>query len=213
MSLTFYYGSGSPPAWRVWLALEHKGIPYEAVRISFDKREHKTPEFLKLNSRGKVPTIVHDGWPLGESGAILEYLDEVWPAPALLPKAAQARAIVRRLAREAEQYLGEAVGKLTRQTLMRPKGDGDPAEIASARTALATELAHWEAQLTGQWLAGELSLADFTAYPSLRMLRRIGERLPQHSADDLVGPRVAGWMGRIEALPYYAKTIPPHWKE
>ena len=37
MSLVFYYGSGSPPAWRVWLALEHKRIPYEAVRLSFDK--------------------------------------------------------------------------------------------------------------------------------------------------------------------------------
>ena len=76
----FYYGSGSPFAWRVWLALDTR-IAYEAKRLSFDKHETRTPEFLALNPRGKVPTIVHDGWPLRESSVILEYLEEAWPAP------------------------------------------------------------------------------------------------------------------------------------
>ena len=43
MSLTFYYGSGSPYAWKVWLVLEHKAIPYEFRLLSFDGGDTKTP--------------------------------------------------------------------------------------------------------------------------------------------------------------------------
>jgi hypothetical protein len=53
--LTFYYGSGSPYAWRVWLALEIKGFAYEMKTLSFDAGEHKQPGFLALNPRGRVP--------------------------------------------------------------------------------------------------------------------------------------------------------------
>ena len=41
MSLTFFFGSGSPYAWKVWLALEHKGIPFVAKRLSFDNNDTK----------------------------------------------------------------------------------------------------------------------------------------------------------------------------
>lgn len=210
MSLVFYYGSGSPPAWRVWLALEHKRIPYEAVRLSFDKEENRTADFLKLNPRGKVPVIVHEGWALAESGAILEYLEEVWPEIPLLPGQSTQRAEARQKAREAELYLGEAVGRLSQ--LAFGSAEPDPAKLKAAREALAQELPRWEAALAGEWLAGELSIADFTAYPAARMLRRVGERKPQFAADDLIGPRLAAWMARIEALPCYPATIPPHWK-
>jgi glutathione S-transferase len=57
-----------------------------------------------------------------------------------------------------------------------------------------------------------LSLADFTAYPFVRTLRRIGERQPNNRMADRLPPKVSAWLKRIEALPYYAKTIPPHWK-
>jgi len=80
VALTFYYGAGSPYAWRVWLALEHKGIPYERKVLSFAEGDPKKPEFLALNPRGKVPAIVDSDGPGGkpytviESGAILIYL-------------------------------------------------------------------------------------------------------------------------------------------
>src|SRR6185436_350541 len=57
MALTFYYGSGSPYAWRVWLALEHKGIAYELMTLSFSAGDLKKPEYLKVNPRHKVPAI------------------------------------------------------------------------------------------------------------------------------------------------------------
>src|SRR5438552_3607985 len=64
MALAFYYASGSPYAWRVWLALEHKGIPYERKTLSFDAGDLKTPEFAALNPRRKVPVIVDEGFTL-----------------------------------------------------------------------------------------------------------------------------------------------------
>ena len=66
MALTFYFGSGSPFAWKVWLALEHKGIAYTPKRLSFDADETRKPEFLAINPRGRVPTIVDDGFALYE---------------------------------------------------------------------------------------------------------------------------------------------------
>src|SRR3954462_4236936 len=55
MALVFHGASGSPYAWRVWLALEHKRIPYELRTLSFDKGDLKAAEFRALNPRGRVP--------------------------------------------------------------------------------------------------------------------------------------------------------------
>src|SRR5947209_18932793 len=76
MALAFYYASGSPYAWRVWLALEHKGIPYERKTLSFDAGDLKTPEFAALNPRRKVPVVVDGGFALYESGALVDCLQE-----------------------------------------------------------------------------------------------------------------------------------------
>ena len=70
MALVFHYGSGSPFAWRVWLALEHKGVAYEARRARFDRDDTRSPAFLAVNPRGKVPAIEHDGFALRESAVI-----------------------------------------------------------------------------------------------------------------------------------------------
>jgi glutathione S-transferase len=214
MALNFYYGSGSPYSWRVWLALEHKGIAYEARRLYFDRGDTAAEAFRAVNPRGKVPAVVPDGRPLRESGVILEYLEEVWPTPSLLPGDLGARAQARLIAREADEQLDRPLQRLLRETLFRPRDGGSPEKIASARADLAQELARLEETLAdGAWLAGDLSLADFTVYPQLRMARRLGERMPQHAVDDLIGPGLAAWMGRVESLPYYPRTVPPHWKE
>ena len=66
MALTLHYASGSPYAWRVWLALEHKGIPYELKLLSFDKGDLATSAFRALNPRGRVPALEDDGFALYE---------------------------------------------------------------------------------------------------------------------------------------------------
>jgi glutathione S-transferase len=212
MALTFYYGSGSPYAWKVWLVLEHKNIPYEFRLLSFDKNEIKTPAFLAINPRGQVPAIVDDGFALWESAIIAEYLEDRYPQKPLLPSEAKARATARRMATEAQDYMAKAVGGLTEMTLFR-KDPATAAEIATAQTAVLDELSRIEAQVVGPYSAGPLSLADFTLFPWVRLLRRVEDRLPGKGiANDRLPPKLRAWVKQIESLPYYEKTIPPHWK-
>ena len=89
MTLEIYWGSGSPFAWRVLLAAELKRIPYESKLLEFSKGDLKTPEFLALNPRGKVPVIRDGDFVLAESMAILAYLDRKQPEPPLFGRTAE----------------------------------------------------------------------------------------------------------------------------
>jgi len=214
MALTFYFGSGSPFAWKVWLVLEHKGIPYTPRRLSFDKDETRTPEFLAINPRGRVPTIVDDGFALYESSAICEYLEEKHPEKPLLPKDAKSRALVRRLVGEADDSLYKAGSDLMDKVLYRPAAERDPKQIEEAKTKLRAELGYWRDYLKGDFFAGSLSLADFAIYPYMRIGVRVEERVPGLGIKRGELPaNLAAWMKRIEAFPYFERTIPPHWKE
>ena len=78
---------------------------------------------------------------------------------------------------------------------------------------MAAELLRIEAWLDKDYLAGDkLSGADFTLYPYVAFLGRIDTRKPGYNLKALVPPKLAAWMKRIEALPYFEKTYPPHWK-
>jgi glutathione S-transferase len=214
MALTFYFGSGSPFAWKVWLTLEHKGIAHTAKRLSFDKDETRTPEYLKVNPRGKVPAIVDDGFALYESNAICEYLEETYPQNSLLPKDAKGRATVRRLIGEADDSLYKAASDLMERVLYVAAAERDAKAIGEAKTKLREELKYWQGYLKGDFFAGAISLADFAVYPYMRMGVRVEERVPgQGLKREELPANVAAWMKRIEALPYFGKTIPPHWKE
>jgi len=212
MALTFYAGSGSPYAWKVWLALEHKGIPYELKMLSFDKGDTKTAEFLAVNPRAKVPAILEDGVAVSESSVIVEYLEDRYPWKPLLPKDASGRATARRIAAESDNYLAETVEQLFNLTLYAKQAPA-AAEISAAQEHALGEIARLEQALTADYLVGDISIADITAYPHVRLLQRVDERSPGKGIPrSRLSPKVAAWAGRIEALPYYSKTIPPHWK-
>jgi glutathione S-transferase len=93
--IRFYYGSGSPFAWRVQLALEEKKLAYEPVLLSFQAGDLKKPDYLRISPHGKVPALVDDGLALYESQAIVEYLEERYPERPLLPRDPAGRARVR----------------------------------------------------------------------------------------------------------------------
>lgn len=214
MSLTFYCGSGSPYAWRVWLALEHKGLAYELKMMSFSEGDLKTPEYGAINPRRKVPAILDDGFALYESAAILEYLDEANPAQgsSLFPGDVRGRATVRRMVQEADQYFATAMERIVDQVLFTPQEKWNLDRIARARTALAAEIERWEGAARGDWLAGtEPSAADFTLYPLIALTQRMQRRKPDLEVEAMLGPRMRSWMQRVEALPYFRKTWPPHW--
>lgn len=211
MAITFYTGSGSVPGWKVHLTLEHKQIPYQLKMLSFQAGEHKKPEFLAVNPRGKVPALTDGDFAIWESNVIVEYLDDRWPERPVLPREPRQRARQRRIASEVMEYLGAAQQEMAHATFLAPGGKQDPALLARGRAAATAELARYEPELHGPFLGEDSpSLADFTLYPIAAMLRRIATRFSPEPFE--FTPRVADWMKRIEALPYYDRTYPPHWR-
>jgi maleylacetoacetate isomerase/maleylpyruvate isomerase len=87
----------SSAAYRVRIALNLKGLQYEYVAKHLVKNggEHKRADYLAINPQGFIPALEHDGALITQSIAIVEYLDEAFPAPQLLPKRAIDRAVVR----------------------------------------------------------------------------------------------------------------------
>jgi glutathione S-transferase len=214
MAVTFYCGSGSPYAWRVWLALEHKALAYELKMLSFSAGDLKQPEFLKLNPRGKVPVLVDGDFAIYESAAILDYLEEAYPdsGARLLPDDVKARARARRLVREADGYLAHAMETLVDLILFTAADAWDADAITQARDAFIAELNRFEVELDGDFFAGSVGAVDFTIYPMLALALRIERKKPDVNLSANVPPKLAAWMRRMEALPYFTKTYPPHWK-
>lgn len=215
MSLEFYYLSGSPFAWKVWLALEHKRIPYKLRLMSVDAGDLRTPAYRAINPHGKVPAIVHDGFVLYESSAIVEYLEDAFPesGPPLWPADPRLRAIGRRLAAEAEGFLYPPVRQVFEQLLLRRDGPPDEAGLAKARAIAGKQMVLLEQALQGPFfLGGQPTLADYAAYPLTALWVRLGTRRPDLDLAGAIPLGVAAWRTRVEALPYLEKTWPPHWR-
>ncbi len=214
MALTFYYGSGSPFAWRVWLALEHKKIPYEMKTISFSSGELEKPEFLAVNPRHKVPVIVDDGFALYESNAIVEYLEEKYSSgERLFPADTQQRALVRRIIQEADLYLNPSMRLMIEEIFFKPQDQWDSAKIDRGAKAFTDELVMWEQAGMGLFMVGDaLSAADFAVYPVVALALRLEKKKRDLSIRRMFGRKLSGWMQNITEQPVIRATWPPHWK-
>ena len=94
---------------RVRLCLAEKGLDYEGHHVDLEKMQHHSPEYLKINPLGVIPTLIHDGLPLHESGTICEYLDESFPEPKLRPEAPYERALMRNWIRHIDGLIGNLI--------------------------------------------------------------------------------------------------------
>lgn len=88
----------SSAAFRVRIALNLKGLPYERISKVFAKSEHRAADYLALNPQGLIPALGVDGTVISQSLAIIEYLNDLQPQPPLLPADPLARAQVRSMA-------------------------------------------------------------------------------------------------------------------
>jgi glutathione S-transferase len=220
MAIELYWGSGSPFAWRVMLALEVKGLKYESKLLEFSKGDNKTPAYLKLNPRGKVPTLKDGDFVIYESLAIMSYLDRKYPAPPLFGKTPEETGLIWRTLAECESYIVSAGDKVVRPIFFG-KGLDKVEEIQKAAQTLRDELKMIDDRLAGShWLVGDtVSAADIGVFPLVQLLLRAASKeaaqplhlglLPFAAAF----PNVARWVERIEALPNYQRTYPPHWRQ
>jgi glutathione S-transferase len=215
MSLVLYYGSGSPYAWRAHLALEHKALPHELKILSFSAGDTKKPEFGTLNPRHQVPVLVDGDFVLYESNAIVEYLDEAYPATGapLFPGDAKTRALARRFVLEVDNYFSQRADPVLEQAFWVKPEERNAETLAAGKKAIAEEIVLFTAAMRGDFLAGPLSAADFALYPLVALVKRCEEKkLPDLGFEALMTPQILAWKKRIEALPFFENTIPPHWK-
>lgn len=190
------------------LVLAEKGPSYEQVEVNPFAAEIPA-EYLALHPFGRVPTLVHDGFVLYETGAITRYVDRAFPGPALQPTDPKRLARMDQIVGVVDSY---AYWPLVRQVfvhdVMRPHmgTEGDPQELqkgldASARALDALEtLAATEAWLTGPDLSlADLHLGAMVAYlaKSARGAALLAER-----------PRLSAWWQRLNERPSVAATDP-----
>lgn len=155
----------SPFAARVRLALRVKGLDH--VMQPPPGGSTRSPEYLAINPIGKLPVLVtDDGLAIAESETIIDYLDEQFPKPPLMPADAAARVRMRNIIRTFELYATPAMSRLFKQM--------DPA--TRDETAVAVEIARWRdgLALTDQFVTDApfavgdaLSKADCILLPSL----------------------------------------------
>jgi len=93
--LVLYHNDMSSCAQKVRLTLEAKGLSWESRHLDLRAGDQQKPDYLKLNPRGVVPTLVDRGRAVRESNVIMEYLDDEYPEPALRPRDSFERAQMR----------------------------------------------------------------------------------------------------------------------
>jgi glutathione S-transferase len=183
---------------KVHMALEEAKAAYEISPVNLMKGEQKTPEYLKLNPNGKVPTIIDDGLVMWESVAILLYLAEKFPAANLLPAAAADRARAFQWSVWQPTTFGAPASTLFRQMRFTPEDKRDQKVIDQARAEVAKNTEILAGGLQGRdYLAGTFSIADMALMPYLYVLAELG----------MLPAAVDAYYKRLAARPSWKKVL------
>jgi maleylacetoacetate isomerase/maleylpyruvate isomerase len=169
MELHNYFRSSA--SWRVRIALALKGLDYDYVPVHLLKQEQLAPGFVAASSTGLVPLLVDGESRLHQSLAIIEYLEERWPEPALLPPDPAGRARVRALALDIACEIHPVNNLRVLRYLTEVLGAGEEAKGAWIRHWIEDGLAAVERQLAAApstFCHGETpGLADCTLVPQV----------------------------------------------
>jgi glutathione S-transferase len=219
MTIEVFWGSGSPYSWRVLLALEYKRLPYISRVLDLSKLEHQSPEMLALNPRGRVPVLKDGDYVCSESLAILAYLDRKYPQLPLFGKNAEEAGGIMRGICEYQVYVEDHLNKII-TTIFFGGLESKLEEVQKSLEVVVKEARGIEQRLLQtNWLGGEQCTAtDIVIFPAIKLLQRA---LSRRDADELQTPfeplepnfpAIAAWLRRVETLPGYERTYPPHWR-
>jgi maleylacetoacetate isomerase len=206
MKLYTYYRSTA--AFRVRIALNIKGVPYESVSLHLRSGAHNAPEYRKVNPQGLIPALDDDGTLISQSLAIIEYLDEKFPEPPLLPRALADRAHVRSMALNVAADMHPLNNLRVLNFLRKPLGhDEETVNETWYRHWIATGFRGLEEQARqfsgdGKHMFGtSITMADVLIVPQMYNALRF------HC--DVTGyPTLRGICAHLESLPPFIKATP-----
>jgi GST-like protein len=198
-----FYTANSSNGQRAAIMLEECGLPYALHKLDLFAGDQRKPDYLAINPAGAIPTIVDSDGPggapftLAQSGAILVYLGE--KSGRFIPRDPRRRA-------EAMQWVFQATTDTAASSMMifvlsRLAPDKSDANVAFCEERTLRHLRVADARLADrEYLAGELSIADFALYPLTVVRRPIIDR-----AGDL--PNLVRWADAIGARPAVARAM------
>lgn len=199
----------SSATYRVRIALGLKGVAadYRPVNITAGGQQQFSADYLRLNPEGRVPALEVDGQVLTQSWAILEWLEEAYPQPALLPGDAFGRARVRALAQLVVADI-QPLQNLGPTNYLAGELGANPDQVAAwLKHWIGRGMAAFEAQLardaaTGQFCHGASpTLADACLVPQCYAARRYGVDVAQF-------PHIARIEAACQELPAFAAAVP-----
>ncbi|KAJ7991964.1 hypothetical protein DPEC_G00289310 [Dallia pectoralis] len=211
--MTLLWGSGSPPCWRIMIALEEKQLQgYNQKLLSFEKNEHKSKEVLDINPRAQLPAFKHGDNILNESYAACMYLESQFKSQGtpLIPECPAAQAMMFQRMFEALS-LNDKLSNVVYYNYRVPEAERHDSALKRNREILTTEMQLWERYMqkmkTGSYLAGKaFSLADVVVFPVIAYAFRFG-------LSDKRYPKLGEYYGMMKNRPSVKASWPPHWLE
>ena len=202
MSLIVYEHPLSPYAQKVKIALDEKGVTYETKMPVAIGTGQPDLAFLKANPRGEVPALIDGDFSVFDSTIILEYIEDKWPTPALLPKAPRDRATARTI-EEVMDTSFEPINWGMGEIRWFKRAEGQKARAIEAQaSAQARGLYAWLTRHLGdlRWFNGEsFGWADLSVIPYLNGARGLGIG---PDADSTLGK----WLARANERPSVTKA-------
>ncbi len=208
-----FWASGSPMAWPVQLALKEKKLEHQSTQLSFSSGDNKTPEYLAMNPRGKVPLLRDGGLVIYEAHAIVDYLERNYCDVPLLPSGCEDQALdlTRRFETGYIYPAADPAISYTSYSSALRRDQWDLRYLAELAQPLVDEFSRWETYLTGRrWLVSDTqpTQSDLFLIPMLLYMRRFGFNYVERGLSNL-----AAYCERALSLDSVQQTWPPHWLE
>lgn len=227
--VTLYHWEPNANSGKPILALMEKGVAFESRYTDLLNFDQHRPEYLALNPLGTIPVMTHGDRVLTESTAIMEYVEEAFPGPKLMPDDPRDRWRIRWWMKFLDQWLAPSFSMIGWSVFVGPSvRQRDPAELEAAidRIPLEERRIAWRKAIYGRFSAEEMAESQRRVAVGITMLEQaLGERdwlasddyslgdvnafnlayaLPlsqPHLSNDELTPNIMRWLRRIYARP------------
>lgn len=179
MTVELYHFEPNANGGKPLIALNEKGVAFISHWVDLLNWEQHKPEYLAINPKGQVPTLIHDGRIITESTPMGEYIDEAFDGPPLRPAEPAARARMRAWSRYADEFLGPSLSMIGWNRFIGPRmRRRDPQELGRALAAVPTPERRriWDTTIYDRFAAEDLAESERRlAVAALRLEGQLAE--------------------------------------